>query len=236
MSSESATCLGRCTVCVIKNHRMTIRRTHRTNGYAKESKHLRQSCIMRYKSNSSLSREKGFKKKIRKRTESMHSFVCFELLCLLLPCPIKRVAGPSPHAAHRQKKGSRWKLPISDGGHHCLLSTLRRQSEEGDTAKNLGIEYIILYIISMTQNVNRFIYSPMFKYICRLYTNSLENETANASFFSLFSSFSLLFNLIFWTAMVKRPMRHRPCDAVKGIQRYKKVHSLKWVTGFAMTK
>lgn len=41
----------------------------------------------------------------------------------------------------------------------------------------------------MTQNVNRFIYSPMFKYICRLYTNSLENETANAFFF--FSSFSL---------------------------------------------
>lgn len=30
----------------------------------------------------------------------------------------------------------------------------------------------------------------MFKYICRLYTNSLENETANAFFFSfLLSSF-----------------------------------------------
>lgn len=38
----------------------------------------------------------------------------------------------------------------------------------------------------MTQNVNRFIYSPMFKYICRLYTNSLENETANAFFFFFF--------------------------------------------------
>lgn len=164
-------------------------------------------------------------------------FFRLEWLCLLLPCPITWVAGPSPHAAHPQRKGRHWKLPISDGGHHCLRSTLRRQSEEGDTAKNLGIEYIILYIISMTQNVNRFIYSPMFKYICRLYTNSLENETANASFFLFFFLPTLFFlNLIFWRAMVKRQMRRRPCDAVEGIQRYKKVHSLKWAICFAMTK
>lgn len=150
------------------------------------------SCIMRYKSKLSLSSEIELKKKNQIKNW-INTLFCFKLLCLLLPCPIKWVAGPSPHAAHRQRKGSHWKLPISDGGHHCLLSTLRRQSEEGDTAKNLGIEYIILYIISMTQNVNRFIYSSMFKYICRLYTNSLENETANAffffSFFFLFSSF-----------------------------------------------
>lgn len=146
---------------------------------------------MRYKSNSSLSREKGLKK-IWSRTELIH-FICFELPCLLLHCPIKWRAGPSPHAAHRQRKGHHWKLPVSDAGQRCLLSTLRRQSEDGDTAKNLGIEYIILYIISMTQNVNRFIYSPMFKYICRLYTNSLENETANAFFFFCFPS------LVFWT-------------------------------------
>lgn len=31
---------------------------------------------------------------------------CFDLFCLLLPCPIKSVAGPSPHAAHHQRKGN----------------------------------------------------------------------------------------------------------------------------------
>lgn len=116
-------------------------------------------------------------------------FVCFKSLCLFLPCPIKWGAGPPPHAAHHQRKGHRWKLPISDGFVCWAPCVGRVKRGAGGTAKNLGIEYIILYIISMTQNVNRFIYSPMFKYICRLYTNSLENETANVFFLLFFSSF-----------------------------------------------
>lgn len=132
----------------------------------------------------------------------------------------------SPGEGGPPKTANQWR------GQHCLLSTLCRQGEGGDTAKNLGIEYIILYIISMTQNVNRFIYSPMFKYICRLYTNSLENETANVFFF-LPSLFFLTWYSEQWWG---RGWWQRPCDAVEGIQRDKKVHSLKWATCFAVTK
>lgn len=113
MSSKSAASLSCCTVCVIKHCLMKIKRTGRTNGQQNKNKKSKKtktkqkqlfgSYICVYPASCATSPihltivKKDF---LKKKTEQRKNWIdtlfflfCFDLFCLLLPCPIKSVVG-----------------------------------------------------------------------------------------------------------------------------------------------
>lgn len=138
--------------------------------------HWHVSCIMRYKSNLSNNHEKEAKKnKQRKNWIDPLSFFFF----FFLPCPIKSVAGllHMQHITRGRVTTKNCQSTVSDGGHRRLPPSCSTAEHPASTEWRGGtlqkpwhrIHHILHYIYDT--NVNRFIYFPMFKYICRLYTN-----------------------------------------------------------------
>lgn len=171
---------------------MTIWRTHRTNGHAKKSKQksnwlaVTSALILHHALQVQFISQQW--KRIKKKSDkelNQYTLFLFVLTCSVCYYPVQSNEWRGLVRMQRIARGrgaTENCQSVTAATIVCWAPCVDRV-KGGDTAKNLGIEYIILYIISMTQNVNRFIYSPMFKYICRLYTNSLENETANVFFF-----------------------------------------------------